>query len=162
MKRSSPLLSRVGKLTSSTGGKKPLVRKRTQGVLQRRQLRSSRSALSRWSERSQASQPVLETKSRKRSGRAIQVPKRVSPSRGLSRSSSWRLDSLTKRSKKQGSTWASSRLTERLLAHEELGGRSGQKGTEFRSSKSKLQSEWRSHRSRIHKAAKANRVNRTK
>lgn len=86
--------------------------------------------------------PVRETKSRKRSGRVQQVPKRVSKQRGESRASKWRREAGEKRGKKRGKGRKEGRRVERARAYE---------GN---------QSEPRQMRERRHRAAKANRVNR--
>lgn len=161
---------RVGKRTCPRGGGKNRIQKQRQEILGDREKRYGKPGEERRKERREGVKPVMETKTVKRSGRGIQVPKRVRESRGKSRASKWRREAGRKRAKKRGRPIKEGRRRERKRAYEELqkrkeqgertGTRSGGKGQGKRGRK--LQSEPRLNRSRRHKAAKANRVNRRK
>lgn len=156
---------RVGKRTCSTGGKKNVVKKERQEVLGEMEKRYRKKGERRRKERREGLKPVMETKTVKRSGRGVQVPKRVRDSRGRYRGSKWRVEAGRKRAKKNGTSRKEGRRGERRRAYEERkkrkeGGR--ERGTNRGKRGRKVQSEPRLNRSRRHKAAKANRVNRRK
>jgi len=102
--------------------------------------------------------PVRETKTVKRSGRAQQVPKRVSEARGTARASRWILDAAKKRAKKRACPRHEARRVEVARVYEEVRARQARAGSGETGGR-KLQTEPRLMRDRRHKAAKANRVN---
>lgn len=146
---------RVCKRTSPRGGEKTGVQKGIQAVLVDREKRYGKKGEERRGEILTGLKPVIETKSVKRSGRAQQVPKRVSDSRGTYRACRWIQEAGRKRAKKRGCSRKEGRRRELMRLYEELKAvesGQGRQGT-------KLQSEPRLIRDRRHKAAKANRVN---
>ena len=161
---------RVGKRTCPKGGRKNVVKKERQEILGDMEKRYGKKGEERRKERTEGRKPVTETKTVKRSGRGIQVPKRVSESRGEYRGAKWRVEAGRKRGKKNGRGRKDGRRRERRRAYEERqkrkeAGKSestgGEKG-KGKGTRRKIQSEPRLNRSRRHKAAKANRVNRRK
>lgn len=146
---------RVCKRTSPRGGGKTGVQKRIQEVLGDREKRYGKKGEVRRREIMKGLKPVIETKSVKRSGRAQQVPKRVSESRGRYRACRWVQEAGRKRAKKIGCARKEGRRRELMRVYEELKAVESGKGRQGR----KIQSEPRLIRDRRHKAAKANRVN---
>jgi ribosomal protein S7 len=132
---------RASKRTCATGGKRGVERRQIQATVGERERRYGTKGEERREAVVNKIRPVIETKSRKRSGRVQQVPKRVSPSRGEARACTWLREAGQKRGKKRGRPGKEGRRRERARAYE---------GT---------QSEPRVRRDRRHKAAKANRVN---
>jgi len=108
-----------------------------------------------------AAKPVRETKTVKRSGRAQQVPKRVSEARGTARASRWILEAAKKRAKKRACPRETGRRIELARVWEEVQGREKLRaqGSGGGSGERKVQTEPLVLRDRRHKAAKANRVN---
>ena len=80
---------RVGKRTSARGGEKRVMEGKIQEIMVDRERRYGKKGEEIRRERVNGLKPVIETKSVKRSGRAQQVPKRVSKSRGTYRASRW-------------------------------------------------------------------------
>ena len=144
---------RVAKRTCGRGGEKRVVEKTVQEILGERERRYGKKGEEIREEILTGLKPVIETKSVKRSGRAQQVPKRVSKSRGTHRACRWIQEAAKKRAKKRGCPRKEGRRRELSGVYEEL------KGVEKGGSGRKIQSEPRLMRDRRHRAAKANRVN---
>lgn len=144
---------RVNKRTSARGGEKRVVEANVQEIMGEREGRYGKKGEEMRREILRGLKPVIETKSVKRSGRAQQVPKRVSKSRGIYRGCKWIEEAAKKRAKKRGCPRKEGRRRELGRRYEEL------KGVEKGRGGRKIQSEPRLRRDRRHKAGKANRVN---
>jgi ribosomal protein S7 len=151
---------RVRKRTCPSGGKKAVVAGKVQRIVSERETRYGVPGEERRNTLIQAVKPVRETKTVKRSGRAQQVPKRVSESRGTARASRWVLEAAKKRAKKRACPRHEARRVELSTVYEEVRARQVMKqGGNGAEAGRKLQAEPLLMRDRRHKAAKANRVN---
>jgi ribosomal protein S7 len=152
--RMSASTKRVAKRTCATGGKKGVWERDLKEIQVEREARYGTPGEEIRERILDGVKPVRETKSVKRSGRAQQVPKRVKPSRGRSRGSTWLEEAGKKRAKKRGRPRKEGRRRELARAYEDRRAREGPRGQGW-----KLQSEPLQLRDRRHRAAKANRVN---